>query len=100
MKNWPERARSRARWRPPISIDVTPGPASTTRATCSPWYALRASGTSTRRSTSAPSVPAYSAIQYARARGRPTNAVPTAIWWLKASATPRYEYRWTKYHVS
>ena len=99
-KNWPGCAPIRSRSRPRMWIETTPGASRLTECTRRSWRRLRRNGSITRHHR----IDAEDDERRGRPttrvrRGSPLKSVPTASWWANASATARYAYRWTKYHV-
>ena len=88
-KNWPGSARSRSKFRPEISTDTMPGASGRTDCTVNRCRADRRSGVITRYHTSSAPTTAYNADQATRAAVFPSNAGPSANWWLNASAIAR-----------
>ena len=88
-KNWPDSARSSARWRPPITRDTTPGASGRTDATRSRCRQACRTGVTNRYQAMAAPTPMYRADQATRAAVFVMNSAPSANWWLNASAAAR-----------
>jgi hypothetical protein len=88
-KNWPDSARSSARWRPPITTDTTPGASGLTSVTRSRCRSACRTGVMNRNQAIAEPTPRYRADQATRAAVFVMNSAPSANWWLNASATAR-----------